>query len=69
MKEEEMKSAAEKKAEEVNKVADQLNQIKVPLSATMYSHGMIWTLRNISFWESLKNKDEEFIKLINIKQS
>lgn len=60
-----LKANHEKKREEINKAADILNEIKLPANCTFYSHGMVWSIRNIAFWESLKQRDEEFMKLIN----
>lgn len=66
-KEEKLKSNTEKKAREINSAADQLNKILIPANCTFYSHGMVWSIRNVAFWEHLKKKDEEFLKLINIQ--
>lgn len=65
--EEFLKENSKKKAEEINKAADILNTIKIPANCTFYSHGMVWSIRNIAFWESLKARDEEFLKLINMQ--
>lgn len=62
---EQLKSNSERKAEEINKAVDILNEIKIPANCTFYSHGMVWSIRNIAFWESLKNRDKEFLELIN----
>jgi hypothetical protein len=66
---EELKSNQEKRAERINAIANQLNEIKTPLVATVYSEGMKWTIRNVAFWEHLKAQDEKFMELINIDQS
>lgn len=63
----ELVSNAQKKADEINKAADILNTIKLPCNATFYSHGMAWSIRNVAFWESLKKREEEFMKLINVQ--
>lgn len=59
-------SNTEKRRKEVNEAAEILNTIKLPCNATFYSHGMVWNIRNVAFWESLKKKDKEFLNLINI---
>lgn len=63
---EDLKSRAERRRIEVNKVAEHLNAIEIPLTATMYSEGMKYSLRNIAFWKALKKADEKFIELINV---
>lgn len=56
-----------KRKRDVKRVADTLNKIQFPVTATVYSHGMQWTIRNVAFWEALKKQEEEFMDLIQIQ--
>ena len=59
---EEMLSNQQKLVEEKKKIISDLNKIKVPISATVFSHNGAWTIRNIEFWKQFKKRDEEIVE-------
>jgi len=59
--EEELKNAQEKITAEKLKIIKDLNKIKYPLSVTVFSHHGTWTIRNETFWQQLKKRDETMI--------
>lgn len=63
-KEQELDARTLKEIEEKRSIIEALNQIKYPINATVFSHGMTWTMRNIAFWQSLKGKDEKVQEFI-----
>jgi hypothetical protein len=54
---EEIKANHVKEVEEKLKIIKELNSIKYPISATVFTHGKSWTIRNESFWKSMQSRD------------
>lgn len=63
-KEEQLKSVREKEIKENLKLIEDLNKIKVPLSVTVFKGGSSWSIRNIAFWQAMKDRDEQVIKFM-----
>lgn len=62
---EELKAERQRIAEEKKRIIAQLNEIKYPLSATVYTHGQPWSIRNITFWKNFQKRDEDIIKFLD----
>jgi len=56
---EELKAEEERIIIEKRSIIRDLNKINHPISATVFTHGRTWTIRNISFWQAMNKRDEE----------
>lgn len=64
MTEEELIANREKTVREKKYIINQINDISVPASVTIFSHGGPWTFRNVAFWEIFKKGDEDIVDFI-----
>lgn len=62
--EEELKNEMQRIVEEKRSIIADLNKIKYPLSATLFTHNGTWTIRNVAFWKALNKRDEDIIKFM-----
>ena len=63
--EEELKAEKERIAQEKIKIISDLNKIKYPINATVFTHGQSWTVRNEAFWKAMQQKDEDLLKFMH----
>lgn len=61
---EELKDNHKLIVEEKLKIISQLNEIKVPLQATVFAHGKTWNIRNIAFWQVFKKGDSDIVEFM-----
>jgi len=64
MSQEELQANKQKTVTEKLKIIDDLNKMNVPVSATVFSHGQPWSIRNKAFWKELQGRDESIIKFM-----
>lgn len=61
---EELKAEQQRIVDEKLKIIKDLNSINYPISATVFTHHSTWTIRNIAFWNAMKNRDEKTIEFM-----
>lgn len=61
---EELKAEQERIRQEKLQIISDLNKIKYPLNVTVMAHGKSWTIRNKSFWDALKQNDDEVVAFL-----
>ncbi len=59
-----MEANRDKEIRDIKKIVKQLNDIHYPINATVYSHGKQWSMRNIAFWESLKEREAGLLEAL-----
>ncbi len=64
-----MEANREKEIKDIKRIVKQLNDIHYPINATVWSHGKQWSMRNISFWESLKAREEGLLDALTAPQN
>lgn len=62
--EEELKAERQRAIDEKLKIIKDLNSIAFPISATVFTHGQTWTIRNKAFWKQLQGKDDHVQKFL-----
>lgn len=61
---EDLKAEQERIAIEKRSIIRDLNKIKHPISATIFTHGKTWTIRNIAFWQAMNKRDDEIVNFM-----
>lgn len=64
MTEEQLENERQRIVKEKMQIIGDLNKIKYPINATVFTHGSTWTIRNKSFWESMKRSDESVLEFM-----
>ena len=59
---EELEAENQRITKEKKRIIGELNKIKVPLNVQVLSHHGSWSIRNIAFWEAIKQRDELVIE-------
>lgn len=62
--EEDLKAIKRKEVEENKRIIQDLNKIKYPLQVTVFKGSRPWTIRNIAFWEAIRDKDEKVLEFM-----